>query len=70
MIYVTPFNNKTKQCTGPSTESGFDTIDEVVDTMTDFVHRRGDKTVIYGDSVDRVIFSTFIFSIDETINNG
>lgn len=33
MIYATPYDDETKQATGPSTDSGFTTIAEVVEAM-------------------------------------
>lgn len=69
-IYVTPFNGTTKETTGPSTDSGFESIDAVVEVMGDnFVHR-GPAMVIYGEGEDRVVFSKFIFCIDEPGTTG
>lgn len=69
-IYVTPFKNSTKQCSGPSTDSGFDSIDAVVEALGDNFVYRGKAQVIYGDGEDRVIFSKIIFRIDEVGTTG
>lgn len=69
-IYVTPFKNSTKECSGPSTDSGFESIDAVIEAMGDnFVHR-GPAMVIYGEGEDRVVFSKIIFRIDEPGTTG
>lgn len=64
MIYATPFDPTTKQCTGPSMPSGFNTIEDVVSCMGPPI-RQGATSVVYGDATARVIFSKAIFSIDE-----
>lgn len=33
MIYATPYNPTTKQTTGPSTDSGLESLDQVVEFM-------------------------------------
>ena len=64
VIYVTPFKNSTKQCSGPSTDSGFDSLDTVVATMGVPDVPRSKRMLIYGPGEDRVVFSDFIFCID------
>lgn len=63
-IYVTPFNNDTKQCTGASAPSGFDSLDQVATAMGDGFASRTEKTLIYGDGCERVLFSPAVFHID------
>lgn len=64
MIYATPFDPATKQCSGPSMPSGFDTIEGVVSCMGPAL-RQGPASAIYGDETAQVIFSKAVFSIDE-----
>lgn len=72
MIYVTPFRASYKQTTGPSTDSGFASLDDVVTTMgrADLTHL-SKRMAIYGFmGDDRVVFSDFIFSIDVAVTTG
>lgn len=67
-IYTTPFKASTKQPTAPSTDSGFTSIDQVVELMgPDHVVNTG-RMVIYGSDEDRVAFSDFAFLIDDDNN--
>lgn len=70
MIYVTPFTNSTKQSTGASKDSGFATLDAVVAVMGPPDLPRSKKTLIYGQSDDRVIFSNFILCVDGSVTKG
>ena len=70
MIYVTPFKNSTKQCSGPSTDSGFDSLDTVAATMGAPDVPASKRMLIYGAGEDRVVFSNFIFSIDGGVTTG
>jgi len=68
-IYVTPFNGTTKETTGPSTDSGFETLEAVVEAMgPPAVTYKA--MVIYGEGEDRVVFSKIIFRIDEPGTKG
>lgn len=69
-IYATPFKNSTKQCSGPSTDSGFASLDDVAAAMGEPDVRRSKRVLIYGPGEDRVAFSDFIFCIDEAVNTG
>ena len=63
-IYATPFRASDKQTTGPSVDSGFESINQVVETMgSDFI-KRFPSLVIYGPGEDRIVFSYLIFRID------
>lgn len=66
-IYATPFKASTKETTGPSTDAGFASLDDVVTAMGEPEHRYK-RMVIYGPGEDRVVFSDFIFCIDESGN--
>lgn len=46
-IYSTPFDSDTKQPTGPSTDSGFGSIDEAVAILGDNYLSRGVRSVTY-----------------------
>lgn len=65
MIYATPFRNSDKKTTGPSTDSGFASLDDVVAAMgrADLI-RLSKRMAIYGFMGERVAFSDFIFCID------
>jgi len=69
-IYATPFKNSTKQCSGPSTDAGFASLDDVVAAMGEPDVKRSKRVLIYGPGEDRVAFSDFIFCIDEAVNTG
>lgn len=62
-IYVTPFDDGTKQCTGPSTDSGFASLDEVAAVMGE-PDKRYEAMLIYGAGNERVLFSRAVFCID------
>lgn len=62
MIYATPFTTEPLQCSAPSQPSGFTTYDEVRAAMGEpTVTRRA--CLIYGDGVERVLFSVLCWSI-------
>ena len=61
MIYATPLKASTKETTGPSTDSGFETIDQVVGVMGQDHVSKTPRMVIYGPGEDRVVFSNFRF---------
>lgn len=62
-IYVTPFMATDRDPTAASVDSGFETLDQVVEAM-------GPPTisypamVIYGEGEERVVFSRAVFRID------
>lgn len=70
IIYATPFRASDKQTTGPSTDSGFESLDDVVTAMGEDYIKRGKRMVIYGPGEDRVVFSDFIFRIDDSGTTG
>lgn len=47
MIYSTPFDPRTKQPLGPSTDSGFGSIDEAVAILGEGYLSRGKRSVTY-----------------------
>lgn len=66
-IYVTPFTDEPRECTGPSTDSGFQSLDDVAVAMG-APDIRYDAMLIYGGGNDRVVFSRFAFRIDDDGN--
>jgi len=70
MIYVTPFKNSTKQCSGPSTDAGFASLADVATAMGEPDVPATKRMLIYGPGEDRVVFSDFIFSIDVAVITG
>lgn len=69
-IYATPFTDEPRECTGPSTDSGFQSLDEVVEVMGPDYVTRSRAMVIYGPGNDRVVFSRIIFRIDDDGSNA
>lgn len=69
-IYATPFKASNKETTGPSTDSGFQSLDDVVAAMGPDYVARYKAMVIYGPGEDRVVFSKIIFCIDDTGTTG
>lgn len=61
-IYATPFDNCTKKTTGKSTDSGFESLDQVVMMMGEPL-KTTQQMVIYGDKVNRIVYSTFPFTL-------
>lgn len=69
-IYATPFLASTKKTTRPSMDSGFESLDQVVEIMGEEYISRDKRTVIYGPDEDRIIYSDYIFRIDEPDTTG
>lgn len=67
MIYQTPFDPTTKQCTAPSELTGFATLDEVVLLMGPPEHP-GRRVHTYTGA--GVAFSDFPLRIDNAANSG
>jgi hypothetical protein len=59
-IYCTPFDDETKQSTGPSTDSGFTTISEVVDAMGGEWLTCSDRAVVYPG----LMFSDYVLRVE------
>lgn len=64
MIYITPFKTQTLETTGPSNDSGFASLDDVVAVMGPDHVKRTRALLVYGDETDRVLFSRAPFRID------
>jgi len=64
-IYATPYNPTTKETTGPSKDSGFESLDQVADMMGPPTHR-SPRWLAYVTGDDQAIaYSEFVFCIDE-----
>ena len=65
MIYATPFKASTLERTGPSTDSGFESLVDAIAAMgeTSCV-RCSSRMAIYGSNDDHVVFSDFAFYVD------
>lgn len=59
MIYATPYNQTTKQATGPSVDSGFQTLEEVEGALG--CERTGKRFILTGEGDDRIAFSDYKF---------
>ncbi|MNR58362.1 hypothetical protein D3C85_1793420 [compost metagenome] len=59
-IYATPFDPGTGQPTAGSTDSGFTTLDEVVEAMGSDYRSRGVRCVIYAD----LMFSDYVLRLE------
>lgn len=66
-IFVTPFDNSTKKCSGPSTDSGFDSLDDVAFAMGEPDVPRSKRTLIYGLEDDSVVFSDFVLCVESEL---
>lgn len=64
MIYAQPFKNSTKKCTGPATDSGFASLDDVAALMGE-PDIRYKNMLIYGAGEDRIVYSKIIFDVDD-----
>jgi hypothetical protein len=56
-IYATQFDPVNRACIGPSVDSGFKSIDDVIKTMGENYISANPMFVIYGDNKHRVVFS-------------
>lgn len=72
-IYATPFLASTKETTGPSVDSGFGSIDEVVTMLGKnhlWIHQHKRMVTYDAGGDNRVIYSDFIFRVDEIGTTG
>ena len=68
-IYATPFTVSGLKFTGPSVDSGFACIDDVVAAMGKPLSRPTPRYAIYGDNENRIMFSRDLtFYVDDTSN--
>lgn len=59
-IYCTPFDDETKQSTGPSTDSGFTSIAEVLESMGCEFLSCSDRAVVYPG----LMFSDYVLRVE------
>jgi hypothetical protein len=62
MIYVTPYRADDKTITGPSVDSGFKTMTDVVELMGEPLVKQK-SILIYGPGNNRVLFSKLRFQL-------
>lgn len=60
MIYLTPFDPVTLLCTGPSTDSGFESLDQAAETMGPPVQRLRRMVQYHG-----FCFTDYVLRIEE-----
>jgi hypothetical protein len=69
MIFATPFDGSSMQCTGPSSDAGFASLEQVREVMGE-PYAQGGAFLVYGGDVERVLFSRIPWSpIASTDNN-
>ena len=71
MIYATEYDHATALCTGSSVDSGFGSLQEVIDTFgEDDLNCEHPRMVLFQSGEHSVAYSDFVFCIDEpdTIN--
>ena len=68
-IYATPFLLSTLKATAPSFDSGFESLNQVVELMGSEYRLKTAGLVIYGDNDERVLYSKIPFRIDRSGNN-
>lgn len=68
-VYATPYNQADKQCTGPSTDSGFESLDQVVGMMGEPMHRASRWLAYAGAGDEAIAYSNFIFRVDDPAIN-
>jgi len=71
-IYATTFNAATKEILTNSIDSGFTSIDQVVEAFNDdgLVHRSRRMFIYEGGNNQRVVYSDFVFRVDPKSING
>lgn len=57
IIYVTPFDPVKKECTAVSIDSGYKSIEDVIESLGDGYISANPMFVIYGDNKNRAVFS-------------
>ena len=68
-IYATPYKAADPDHPGTSVDSGFTSLRQVIKTLGPPPYSARSKgLLIYGDIVDRVLFSRVAFHIDELVN--
>lgn len=64
MIYATPYNEQTREPTAPSQPAGFNSLEELVDTMGEPLERFAPGVLAYGGGSERVLFTRTPWRVD------
>ena len=71
IIYATQYRQSDKQCVTQSVDSGFQSLDQVVQAFgADNCNANHPRIVLVGDGEDRIAYSDFAFLIDEPGTTG
>lgn len=62
-LYMTPFTVEPLRCSAPSTDAGFETIEQAEAMLGEPLQRRGNYR-IFGSGNDRVIVGPMRFCVD------
>lgn len=63
--YATPYNPTTLVCSGPSADSGLESLDQVVEFMGPPTGRSAKWLAYVTDDAQAVAYSEFVFCIDD-----
>ena len=66
MIYMTNYNPKTKKCTAPSVEAGFETLDDVKLIMGEPTHSKPVLLMYVQSEEEGVVFSKVPFGKEKS----
>jgi hypothetical protein len=69
-IYATPFKDSDKSFSGPSADSGFDSLASVAAALGDPTGPSSNGVLVYGEGDDLIAFSAFVFCIAPAVNIG
>jgi hypothetical protein len=69
-IYATPFKNSDKSFSGPSADSGFDSLASVAAALGDPTGASSNGVLVYGEGDDLIAFSAFVFCVALPVNIG
>ena len=69
-IYATPFKDSDKSFSGPSADSGFDSLTSVAAALGDPTGASSKGVLVYGEGDDLIAFSSFVFCIAPPVNMG
>lgn len=68
IIYATPFKQSTLECSGPSVDTGFKSLNDVAFIMPGEIVKVYPALIICGHGDDKVLFSRVAFHIDGNNN--
>lgn len=67
-VWATSFHASTLERVGPSVDSHFESLDQVIEAMGNDFKRITRRLIIYGNTEDRIAFSDYPFYTDEIDN--